>query len=305
MTTGTFDRLPAARAGTLILGGQFTVNRIGFGALHLAGAGSWGEPRDREACRKLLWRVMELGVNFIDTADSYGPEVSERIICEALRPYPKGLVIATKGGHVRPNANRWDTNGRPEHLRRACEGSLRRLGIDTIDLYQFHRPDPAVPFEESLGAIVDLRNEGKVRLIGISNVSSEQLRIALNMADIASVQNLYNVSNRQSEPVLKICEQRGIVFIAYGPFRRDADDTTGNLISGEGILRDLAATRGLRPAPLALAWLLERSPMMLPIPGTSSADHLEQNVGAAAIELDNEVLVLLERAEITSPKRPH
>ncbi|HEY1595548.1 MAG TPA: aldo/keto reductase [Thermoleophilaceae bacterium] len=260
MTTVTTDNV-----GTLRLGGDLEVRRLGFGAMRLTGDGIWGEPADREECRRVLRRALELGINLIDTADSYGPEVSENLIAETLHPYPDDLVIATKGGLVRPGPNQWDADGRPEHLREACEGSLRRLKVDRIDLYQLHRPDPNVPYEESLGAIKELQDEGKIRLAGVSNVDLDQLATAQSVFDVVSVQNRYNLADRSSEDVLQQCEQESIAFIPWAP---------------------LDAGNSEVPNEIALAWLLQRSPAMLPIPGTSSVEHLEQNVEAADIDAE-------------------
>jgi pyridoxine 4-dehydrogenase len=272
---------PAARAGTITIGGSDTVNRMGFGAMRLTGPGIWGDSEDQAECRRVLRRALELGVNFIDTADSYGPEVSERLIAEALHPYPAGLLIATKGGQRRPGPGRWEPDGRPEHLREACEGSLRRLRLDTIDLYQLHRPDPRVPYEESVGALVRLREEGKIRLIGISNVSVAQLETARRLGEVVSVQNRYSLADRESEPVLRRCEELGLAFLPWGPLGR------GELARPSSALQEVAQRHGATPGQIALAWLLARSPEMLPIPGTSRVAHLEENVAAAAIELDS------------------
>ncbi len=273
---------PAAAAGVISLDEETTVNRMGFGAMRLTGPGIWGEPPDPDECRRVLRRAIELGVNFIDTADSYGPEVSERLIAEALHPYPADLVIATKGGLLRPGPGGWQPDGRPEHLRAACEGSLRRLRVETIDLYQLHRPDPKVPFEESVGCLINLRNAGKVRLIGLSNVNLDQLETARGMTDIASVQNRYNVGDHQSEAVLDRCQELGITFLPWAPI------SGGQLDSESPQLRRAAAEKEKTPQQLGLAWLLRRSPVMLPIPGTSSVRHLEENVAAAAIRLDDQ-----------------
>jgi pyridoxine 4-dehydrogenase len=247
---------------TFTLGGELEVRRLGFGAMRLTGRGIWGEPADRDECIRVLKRALELGVNLIDTADSYGPNVSEEIIAEALHPYPDGLVIATKGGLVRGGPNDWSADGRPEHLREACEGSLRRLRVDRIDVYQFHRPDPAVPYEESIGALKELRDEGKIHLIGVSNVNLDQLATARSIVDVVTVQNRYNLADRRSEDVLERCEQDGIGFIPWAPLNTD------------------------EPSDIALAWLLNRSPVMLPIPGTSSVEHLEQNMRALEVAPD-------------------
>jgi pyridoxine 4-dehydrogenase len=271
---------PAARAGTITIDGNDTVNRMGFGAMRLTGPGIWGEPEDPAECRRVLRRAVELGVNFIDTADSYGPEVSERLIGDTLHPYPAGLLIATKGGQARPGPGLWEPDGRPEHLREACEGSLRRLRLDTIDLYQLHRPDPKVPYEESLGTLVRLREEGKIRMIGVSNVSLAQLEAAMQVAEVVSVQNRYNLADRESEPVLRRCEELSLVFLPWGPL------ATGELARPGSPLQDVARRHGASPGQIALAWLLARSPVMLPIPGTSRVAHLEENISAAVIELE-------------------
>ena len=281
---------PATEAGTFTLGGELTVNRLGFGAMRLTGDGIWGEPDDREECKAVLRRALELGVNLIDTADSYGPYVSEEIIAEALHPYPEGLVIATKGGLVRPGPGQWDPDGRPEHLREACEGSLRRLRLDRIDLYQLHRPDPNVPFEDSVGALKELQDEGKIRLIGLSNVNTGQLARAREIVEVVSVQNRYNLTDRESEDVLEVCEEDGLGFIPWFPL------AVGKLARRGGALDDIAGRHNATPGQIALAWLLKRSPSMLPIPGTSSVEHLEENVAAAAIELSDEEFEDLSRA---------
>jgi pyridoxine 4-dehydrogenase len=253
----------AAAAGTITIGGDLSVNRLGFGAMRLTGPGIWGEPKDPQNARRVLQRALELGVNFIDTADSYGPDVSERLIGETLHPYPLGLVIATKGGLIRPGRDIWERKGDPAHLRKACEGSLKRLRLDRIDLYQFHAPDPRVPLEDSLGELVKLQQEGKIRHIGVSNFSVAELERAARIAIVVSVQNRYSVNARRSDDVVTWCEQRKIAFIPHSP-----------LAAGELASRNTTAQA-------ALAWLLARSPMMLPIPGTSSVAHLEENVAAA------------------------
>jgi aryl-alcohol dehydrogenase-like predicted oxidoreductase len=283
------QQITASAAGTVRLG-ELTVNRMGYGAMRLPGDGVWGEPEDPEGARRVLRRAVELDVNFIDTADSYGPEVSERLIVEALRPYPAGLVIGTKGGLLRDRPDQWRPDGRPSHLRKALEGSLKRLGLDRIDLYQFHRPDPAVPFQESVGELVRLKDEGKIRHIGLSNVDEEQLNQALGMTEIVSVQNRYNLSDRASERVLNHCELLGIAFLPWFPLAVGRLTQAGNRISA------VASRHGATPGQLALAWLLARSPVMLPIPGTSSVAHLEENVAAAAIRLSRGELELLAAA---------
>jgi pyridoxine 4-dehydrogenase len=266
----------AAAAGTIDVGGDLTVNRLGFGAMRITGPGIWGDPPSRDQAIATLRRVVELGVNFIDTADSYGPEVSETLIAEALHPYPEDLVIATKGGLIRPGPNRWEADGRPEHLREVCEGSLRRLRLDQIPLYQLHRPDPAVPLAESIGAIAELKSEGKIRHVGISNVSESQLREAQQIVPIVSVQNRYNVSDRRSESLIDLCEQEQMVFLPWAPIQ----ETDRNIPVA------VAAERhGVTQHQIVLAWLLATSPQILPIPGTGSPGHAEENIAAAAVEL--------------------
>jgi aryl-alcohol dehydrogenase-like predicted oxidoreductase len=267
----------AAEAGTIDVGGDLTVNRLGFGAMRITGDGIWGEPPDAERAKNALRRAVELGVNFIDTADSYGPDVSERLIAETLHPYPDDLVIATKGGLVRPGPGRWDADGRPEHLREALEGSLRRLRVDMIDLYQLHRPDPKVPLEESVGFLAETKNQGKVRHIGISNATEEQLRTAEQIVPIVSVQNRYNVVDRTSETMVDLCEQEELTFLPWAPIQ-EADEVE--------VITDAARNHGFTPRQIVLAWLLARSPQILPIPGSGSAEHVEANVAAAGIKLD-------------------
>ena len=256
---------------TFKIGGELEVRRLGFGAMRLTGDGIWGEPRDRDEAHRVLHRALELGVNLIDTADSYGPEVSEEIIAEALHPYPDGLVIATKGGFLRDGPNQWRADCRPEHLKEACEDSLRRLGVDRIDVYQLHTVDRSVPYEESVGAIKELQDEGKIRFAAVSNVNLDQLATARSIMDVVTVQNRYNLAERQSEDVLEQCEKDGIGFIPWAPIERGRSDV---------------------PPEEALAWLLHRSPVMLPIPGTSSVEHLEQNV--RAVEVGQEALSRIE-----------
>jgi pyridoxine 4-dehydrogenase len=266
----------AAAAGTIEIGGDMVVRRMGFGAMRITGNGIWGDPPDREQARSTLRRVVGLGVNFIDTADSYGPEVSEELIAEALHPYPDDLVIATKGGLVRPGPGRWDADGRPEHLRAACEGSLRRLRLEQIPLYQLHRPDPRVPLAESLGTLVQLKDEGKIAHIGISNVSQAQLRAAQEITPVVSVQNRYNAADRQSESMVDICEQEQIAFLPWAPIQQ-ADSNPA--------VTEAAKRHDASPRQIVLAWLLARSPQILPIPGTGSPGHAETNIAAASIEL--------------------
>jgi aryl-alcohol dehydrogenase-like predicted oxidoreductase len=277
----------AALAGTIDIGGDLPVNRFGFGAMRITGEGIWGEPADREECKRVLRRALELGINFIDTADSYGPEVSERLIAETLYPYPEDLVIATKGGLVRPGPGQWDPDGRPEHLRAACEGSLKRLRVDQIDVYQFHRPDPKVPFEESVGALVQLKAEGKIRHIGLSNVTVEHVERAQKLTPIVSVQNRYSVFERTSEPVLEYCSGEDIAFLPWRPVEG------GTLAAG--VVAEIARRNDATPSQVALAWLLAHSPAMLPIPGTSKVVHLEENLGAVALDLAPSDLAELDK----------
>lgn len=275
-------------SGTFTIG-ELEVHRLGFGAMRITGQGIWGEPKDPEEARSLLRRVVELGVDFIDTADSYGPAISERLIREALHPYPEGFVIATKGGSIRFGPNGWGADGRPEHLREACEGSLRRLHLDRIDLYQLHTVDPHVPLEESVGALKDLQDEGKIRQLGLSNVDVAELDRALVVADVVSVQNRYSLDDRGSEDVLRRCAELGIGFIPWFPL------AAGRLTKGRESIAEVARAYDATPAQIALAWLLARSPVMLPIPGTSRVDHLEENVAAASIHLTDEDLEHLSR----------
>jgi pyridoxine 4-dehydrogenase len=276
--------------GTLALGG-FEVRRLGFGAMRITDKGVWGEPDDREEAIRVLRRALELGVNLIDTADSYGPDVSEELIAEALHPYPEGLAIATKGGFERPAPGKWVPNGRPEHLRAACEGSLRRLRVERIDLYQLHVPDSDVPYEESVGALKELQAEGKVDRIGVSNVGLEQLASARAVVEVVSVQNRFNLGDRTAAEVLAVCEADGLGFIPWFPLN------AGDLAEPGGAAAEIAARHGASPAQVALAWLLRTSPVTLPIPGTGSVAHLEENLAAAALELsDSEVAELDEAA---------
>jgi pyridoxine 4-dehydrogenase len=276
----------AALSGQIELGGQATVNRLGFGAMRVTGPDIWGEPRDPDEARRVLRRAVELGVNFIDTAHAYGPEVSERLIGEALHPYPDDLIVATKAGLQRSGPGAWDPDGRPETIRRECELSLKLLRRETIDLYQLHRVDPDVPLEESLGTIVELRDEGKVRLIGVSNMSVDQLRRAQAVTEIVSVQNRFSLSDRSSDDVLEICEREHIAFLPWAPLEM------GDLTRAQR-LEALAAEHSATTGQVALAWLLARSPVLLPIPGTSSVAHLEENVAAAALQLSAEELAQL------------
>jgi pyridoxine 4-dehydrogenase len=275
---------------TFKIGGDLEVRRLGFGAMRITGDGIWGPPDDPEEARRLLRRVVDLGINLIDTADSYGPEVSENLIAEALHPYPDGLVIATKGGLRRTGPGQWPRDGRPERLKECCEASLRRLRVDRIDLYQLHSPDPQVPLEDSMGALKELQDEGKIRHIGVSNVSREELERARAVVDVVTVQNRYNLTDRHSESVLEACERDGLGFIPWFPL------AIGELARPGGPLDDLARRHDAAPGQLALAWLLARSPVMLPIPGTASIEHLEENVAAQSIELDPDEVERLETA---------
>jgi pyridoxine 4-dehydrogenase len=285
--------LSAATAGTIELGGELTVNRLGFGAMRLTGDGIWGPPKDRAAAIAVLRRAVELGVNFIDTADSYGPNVSEELIAEALAPYPNNLVIATKGGWNRPGPNQWTHDASPAHLREAVEGSLKRLGLDRIDIYQLHVPDPVVPLDASIETLANMQLEGKIRLVGLSNVTVEHIDRAQKIVPIVSVQNRYSFADREWDNVVDYCERNGIAFIPWFPL--GAGRVAGRL------LERVAKARKVKPIQIALAWLLKRSPIMLPIPGTSSIAHLEENIQAASLQLsENEYLELTGITELVS-----
>jgi pyridoxine 4-dehydrogenase len=262
---------------TIVLG-ELRVNRLGFGAMRVCGPSIWGPPKDRRRAHEVLRRAIELGVNFFDTADSYGPYVDEELIAEALHPYPKDLVVATKGGIVRPSAARWDEDARPEHLKRAIDGSLRRLKLERIDLYQLHAPDPRVPFMDSVGALADAQRAGKIRYIGLSNVDVSQLEQARTLVNVVSVQNEYNLGNRESEPVLEHCEKLGIAFVPWYPLGAGA-------VLRSARVKDMSKKLQATPAQVAIAWLLARSPVMLPIPGTAAIKHLEENMRAAELRL--------------------
>jgi pyridoxine 4-dehydrogenase len=266
----------AAAAGTIDVGGDLTVNRMGFGAMRITGRGVWGPPPDKAQAIAAVRTAVDQGVNFIDTADSYGPGVSEELIAEALYPYPDDLVIATKAGLIRPAPGRWDPDGRPEHLREACEGSLRRLRLDQIPLYQFHRPDPKVPIADSMGTLVELRNEGKIRHIGVSNVSEKQLREMQKLTPVVSVQNRYNLGDRSSESMVDLCDSESIVFLPWAPLQ--------NINEVPPVL-NAARRLNVSPREVAIAWLLGRSAQILPIPGSGSAEHVAANVAAASLEL--------------------
>jgi aryl-alcohol dehydrogenase-like predicted oxidoreductase len=280
---------PIKASGTLTVGGDLEVHRLGFGAMRITGPGIWGQPKDPEVAKQVLRRAVELGVDFIDTADSYGPYVSEDLIREALHPYD-GVTIATKGGLTRTGPDVWEQVGRPEYLRQCVHMSLRRLGVERIDLWQLHRVDAKVPMEESLGAVKELQDAGLIRHIGLSEVSVEQIERARKVVDVVSVQNLYNLANRQSEDVLDHCEREGIAFIPWFPVQ------AGSLARPGGLLDDIARQHEATHAQLALAWLLKRSPVMLPIPGTGSVAHVEENCAAAEVELSQEEYDALLRA---------
>ena len=272
---------PAAAAGMLRIG-DLAVARLGYGAMRITGEGIWGEPADPAACRAVLRRALDLGINFIDTANSYGPEISERLIGETLHPYPKGLVIATKGGFTRSGPNKWSADCRPEELRKACEGSLRRLKLERIDVYQLHIPDPKVPYEESIGELARLQKEGKIHHIGVSNVKPEQLEAARRVVKVVSVQNRYNVADRGSDAVLAICERDGLAFIPWAPLGKSGRDSTPDT-GAKATLEAIAKERGISSFQSQLVWLLTRSPVMVPIPATTSVTHLEENIAAAKL----------------------
>ncbi len=283
------SQAPAKKSGELLIGNDLRVTRLGFGAMRITGDGVWGEPANRAEAIRVLRRAVELGINFIDTADSYGPGVSEEIIAEALHPYPAGLVIATKGGYARPGPNQWVEDGRPEHLRAACEASLRRLRIDQIDLYQLHRIDPKVPVEDQLGALRHLRAHGKIKHIGLSEVSVKQIQHARTIVPIVSVQNRYSITDRGSEDVLEYCEQEKLGFIPWFPL------AAGHVSGSDSPIGRIAARWKATPSQVALAWLLARSPVILPIPGTSRLEHLEENVAAAELKIDANKMQELDR----------
>jgi aryl-alcohol dehydrogenase-like predicted oxidoreductase len=282
-----------AKSGTFVIGGDLPVRRLGFGTMQLPGRGVWGEPADRDQAIAVLRRAVELGINLLDTADSYGPGVAERLIAEALHPYPSDLVIATKGGFQRPGPGQWLEDGRPMHLRTACDESLRRLKLERIDLYQLHRIDPKVPMEDQVGTLLDLQRQGKVRHIGLSEVSVVQLAAVRRLATVVSVQNRYNLVDRPAEDVLDFCTREGIGFIPWFPL------ATGNLARPGGPLARAAERLGAQPAQVAIAWLLRKSPVMLPIPGTSNVEHLEQNTASAFLQLNDEIMEDLERLAAT------
>lgn len=281
---------PAEASGSLLLGGDLRVNRLGFGAMRITGPGIWGPPANKQEALAVLRRTLDLGINLIDTADSYGPDVSESLIAEALYPYPKGLVIATKGGLLRTGPGQWPQDGRPEHLREALEGSLRRLRVDVIDIYQFHRPDPKVPFEDSVGEVARLKAEGKIRHVGVSNVTLDELARAQKIVPIVTVQNHYNLADRasermsvaDSEKMIDVCASQGIGFIPWAPLNAGALSNPG------GVLDEIAKAHNATPNQIVIAWLLKRSSTVLPIPGTASVKHLEENTLGATIKLSDE-----------------
>src|SRR6202162_6217050 len=285
----------AQLAGEVSLGGKLNVHRLGYGAMRLTGEGIFGPPKDKKAALAVLRRAVELDVNFIDTADSYGPNVDEELIAEALYPYPKGLVIATKGGWNRPGPNQWTHDATPAHLREGVEGSLKRLRLARIDVYQLHAPDPVVPFEASVETLAELRNEGKIRLIGLSNVTREHIERARKIVPIVSVQNRYSFADREWDYVVDYCESHGIAFIPWFPLG-------AGKVAGE-VLNDIAQARHATPKQIALAWLLRRSPIMLPIPGTSSVEHLEEDVAGASLRLTDEEYEKLSRVPAMAATR--
>ncbi|WP_110886432.1 aldo/keto reductase [Deinococcus yavapaiensis] len=288
-------QISAQRSGTFKIGGELEVSRLGFGAMRVTGPGIWGDPEDVEEARRTLRRVPELGINFVDTADSYGPGTSEELIAEALHPYPSGLVVATKGGLTRTGPNQWHPVGRPEYLRQQLELSLRRLKVESIDLWQLHRIDPKVPADEQFGVMKEFVDEGKVRFLGLSQVKVEQIEAARRVIDVATVQNLYNLTNRQDEDVLTYCEANGIGFIPWYPI------ASGELAKHGGVLDEMSRRLEATPSQIALAWLLKRSPVMLPIPGTGKVRHLEENTAAANVTLPDEDFDALTNAGLQQP----
>jgi pyridoxine 4-dehydrogenase len=289
-TAAANQKRPAVRSGTFAIGGDLSVHRLGYGAMQLTGPGVWGEPADRVQAIAVLRRAVELGINLVDTADSYGPYVSEELIREALYPYPKGLVIATKAGLARPGPGRWVPLGRPEYLRQECEMSLRRLGVERIDLFQLHRIDPKVPADDQFGVLRDLQKEGKVRHVGLSEVNVTEIEAARRIVPITTVQNQYNLAYRNSEDVLDYCTRKNIGFIPWFPL------ATGELAKPHGALTRIARQLGAQPAQVALAWLLKKSSVMLPIPGTSKVKHLEENTAAALLNIDDSIMEELANA---------
>jgi pyridoxine 4-dehydrogenase len=284
------DTTLAAQSGTFKIGGELDVYRLGYGAMQITGPGIWGPPKDHDGAIRVLRRCLELGINLIDTADSYGPHVSEELIAEALYPYPEGLVIATKAGLTRTGPNKWPVNGDPAYLRSCLDGSLKRLKVEVIDLYQLHRIDSKFPLEDQVGVFVEAQKAGKIRHIGLSEVTNEQLTAAQKVAKIATVQNRYNIADREWESVVDSCEAQNIGFLPWFPL------ATGNLAKDGGPLAEMAKKHNAAPSQIALAWLLQRSPVMLPIPGTSSVSHLEENMAGAAIKLSPEEMIELTEA---------
>jgi pyridoxine 4-dehydrogenase len=283
----------ATQSGSFLIGGKLAVNRLGFGTMHLTGQGVWGQPANRDEAIAVLRKAVSLGINFIDTADSYGPYVAEEIIYEALHPYPSNLVIASKAGLVRPGPDQWDVDSSPQHLRSACEGSLKRLGLERIELFQLHRIDPKYSLEDQIGTLVDLQQEGKIHFIGLSEATVEQIEQASKLTQIVTVQNKYNLLEREYEQVLKFCTQKNIGFIPWFPL------ATGELAKPGSILATIADQLKVTPSQVALAWLLKKSPIMLPIPGTSSVRHLEENVSAVKLELSDKHFNELENLQNT------
>lgn len=288
---------PAIDSGEFRIGGDLPIHRLGFGAMRITGKGIWGEPADHDESIRVLKRSVDLGINFIDTADSYGPDVSEKLIAEALYPYPAGLVIGTKGGLMRPGPDNWTVNGKPKHLRQACEGSLRKLRLERIDLYQLHRIDPSVPLEDQLGVLKDMRGEGKIRHIGLSEVSVRDIERCRKIVPIVSVQNRYSLTDQAADDVLQYCERENIGFIPWYPL------AAGDLTAAGGAISRAASELGITMSQLALAWLLWRSPVMLPIPGTSSVQHLEENTAAASLKIDPAKLQELGRKAASASGR--
>ncbi len=289
------NEISAALAGTIKLGGELSIHRLGFGAMRLTGEGIWGPPKDRKAALAVLRRAVELGVNFIDTADSYGPNVSEELIAEALYPYPADVVIATKGGWNRPGPNQWTHDATPSHLRSAVEGSLKRLRLERIDVYQLHIPDPVVSFDDSVGALAQMKDEGKIRLVALSNVTEEHIERARRIVPIVSVQNRYSFADREWDYVVTYCERNGIAFVPWFPLG-------AGRVAGD-ILQQIARARNATPMQVALAWLLKRTPLMLPIPGTSSPEHLQENIAATSLHLTDEEFSSLSRVPQLTAKR--
>lgn len=286
--TSAPSQRPAAASGTFTIGGDMPVHRLGFGAMRVTGQGIWGPPADHDEAIAVLKAAVDLGVTIVDTADSYGPHVSEELIAEALYPYPQDLVIATKAGLVRPGPGKWEPDGRPQHLREAVDGSLKRLRLERIDLLQLHRPDPKVPFHDQVGTLVELQRQGKIRHIGLSNVSVEQIETARQLATIVSVQNLYNLADRESEDVMEYCTRENLGFIPWFPL------ATGDLAKRGGPLAQIAHRHNALPSQVALAWLLAKSPVILPIPGTSKVEHLKENLGAASLKLGDADMAALD-----------